>query len=296
MKFNKVNKFLNYILFICLSFEIVSCSNDFDNNVENTHDINVSIDKETAFNIDTNKTVNLDKKDIHLEKSQNSQVIEPIQSVTFSVDRSYVNSVDYPMSMETYYASRFTNKKDNVSKPPFMVTPFGLKIKDISIDEAIEHIKSSGDNIENLQDELLMIRKKYIEIMFLSKNCCSHGLTSKLNDMKVSKDNIFKFMIDDKKMYEIQNICMIINDNDIANLVGSLELSILVRDVRNSCVCNNKDVLQREMKLFKAIIGTTDFFKKNNIIFRYKNELGEIVKNSIGRDVTNLLNILNNCP
>ena len=216
--------------------------------------------------------------------------------VQYSVDRSYMNAVDYPMSMEAYYASRFTNKKEDIKKPPFPVSPISSKIKDVYIDDVIERVKIAGDNLDLIKDELLVIRKKYIEILSLSKYCCSYGLTSRFESIGIDKDYIFKFMIDDKRLYELQNICMIINNNDIANLLGSIELSIIVRDVRDSCVCKNKDSLERHLELFKGIIGKTDLFKRHNIIFRYRNELGEIVKNSIGRDMINLLNTLESCP
>ncbi len=216
-------------------------------------------------------------------------------AVSYSVDRSYINSVDYPMSMEAYYASRFTNKKDDVTKPPFTVSPIGSKIKEVYIDTVVERINSAKD-LSDIKDELLMIRKKYIDILSISKHCCSYGLMTKFENIGVDNDYIFKFMIDDKRLYELQNICMIINNNDIANLLGSVELSVVVRDVRDSCVCKNREVLARHLELFKAIVGKTDLFKKHNILFRYKNELGEIVKNSIGRDMINLLNTLEQCP
>ena len=216
--------------------------------------------------------------------------------VSYNIDRSYVNSVDYPVSMEAYYASRFTNKKDDITKPPFPVSPITTKIKEIYIEDIVDRINKAGDDLNLIKDELLVIRKKYIEILSMSKYCCSYGLTTKFEHIGVDNDYVFKFMVDDKRLYELQNICMIINDNDIANLLGSVELSVIVRDVRDSCVCKNRETLARQMELFKAIIGKTDLFKKHNIIFRYKNELGETVKNSIGRDMINLLNTLEQCP
>jgi hypothetical protein len=89
---------------------------------------------------------------------------------------------------------------------------------------------------------------------------------------------------------------MMINDQDIAKLLGSIELSVITRDVRNSCVCKNSGNISKRLELFKAVLEQTSLFQRNNVMFRYKNELDEEIKNNIGRDVVNLLNTLEKCP
>ncbi len=285
MKFYTFCKLFRSIAVSCIVFIVTGCISESDDSIIMPRDNTV---------INTSKQLDMDgiTDDTIKDKYPNKFS----KFVKYSVDRSYINAVDYPMSMEAYYASRFTNKKDDVKKPAYSVSPIDLKMNDVYIDDVIERIKDAGDNLDLIKDELLVIRKKYIEILSLSRYCCSHGMTLKLENIGIDKDYIFKFMIDDKRLYELQNICMIINDNDIANLLGSIELSVIVRDVRDSCVCKNKESLSRHLELFKAIVGKTDLFKRHNIIYKYKNEIGEVVKNSIGRDMINLLNTLESCP
>ncbi len=244
---------------------------------------------ETGASEDGEATENPDEEDEKYSKRYS-------QFKSYQIDRSYVNKVDYPMDVEAYYASRFDNKKKSVKKPSYLATPVRSGISQDDLKKLITRINDADGDLEDMEEELSLLRTNYAEILMLSRYCCSYGYTSTFERIGIGNDYIFKFMIDDKRMYELQNICMLVNDKDIANLLGSVELAVITRDVRNSCVCKNKDNVAGHLELLKAVLQETMLFQKNNVMFRYKNELGETVRNNIGRDVVNLLATLETCP
>ena len=219
----------------------------------------------------------------------------------YAVTRSYINSTEYPVSQEIYFTRRFPSKdsKKVVKKSPIVVSKMDdISLNRIDYERIVSKIKqyTKDSSSVDISDELTLLRKQYAEVLTLSKYCCSYGYTDKLKNIGVKDEYIFKFMIDDKKLYELQSICMLLNNSDIATLLGTVELAVITRDIRDNCICRNKEELAKKLSLFKMILDETELFEDNNMVFIYTNELNEVVKNNITRDVKNILETLQNCP
>ncbi|MDR2934088.1 MAG: hypothetical protein LBU68_02285, partial [Rickettsiales bacterium] len=171
MKFEKIYTGFSK-QFVCLAFVIgcigllSACSTDWeDYPQESETDANSSI----SLADDTRPEIvaELGAPDAKQYESNYSQF------KTYSIDRSYKNSVDYPMDVEAYYASRFSNnKKKEVKKQPFLATPVGFRITDEDIKDFITRVNDNIDDLGAIEEELSVIRAQYAEILSLSKYCC----------------------------------------------------------------------------------------------------------------------------
>ena len=150
-----------------------------------------------------------------------------------------------------------------------------------------------GRNYKDKSIKVLM--ENYKSILQTSYSCCVVNITEHLKANVSSDDGIIKFLQKDGSEYALQNMCVVLNDKDINDVMGNKVIKNLIKKSRNSCICNNAEFLRKNITNFYKIYNEKPELYDEVLVYRFKDKKGRIVEHDINETIVNISAILNTC-
>lgn len=171
----------------------------------------------------------------------------------------------------------------------------------LSMDEVQELVDNASLNID-LEDgviyddkNLMALIDNYKNILKVSYSCCVSTISQKFKDNNLPNQLLVNFLSIDADEYGLQNMCLIVDDVDVYQVYDNPNLSSIVIDSKNDCICNNADYLKKNIDNFYKIYNIASDFYNDVLIFRFKDKKGRIVEQDINESVLNIANALDKC-
>lgn len=184
-----------------------------------------------------------------------------------------------------------------LSKPIFSTTsaPRNPRLNYIKMDGILATLTFNGDLSAN--DEMAKpLLNRYLSLMRASRTCCNEGIIYRLRKDDADNETIYNFLQDDANKYAVGARCMVLNDSEIN---GSYSYGVdddMVTDVRNSCVCKNRQWIDSLLAPFYDLYQMAPDFEYMPFYYTYLDGLQRRVTVSVNHDVKNVMEILRHCP
>ena len=150
-----------------------------------------------------------------------------------------------------------------------------------------------GRNYKDKSIKVLM--ENYKNILQTSYSCCIVNISEELKSNLSSNEGIIRFLQIDGSEYALQNMCVVLNDKDINDVMGNKILSDTIKRTKNSCICNNAEFLRKNISNFYKIYNEKPALYDEVLVYRFKDKKGRIVEHDINETIVNISAILNSC-
>ena len=174
------------------------------------------------------------------------------------------------------------------------VSPHAPKIRQLNVDTLVALIRAGNEITPETQDAKPLVAR-YRALMAMSRACCSSGLVYQLESVGADQGLIYKFMVDDANFYGFGQRCLMMPDAHLDKFLNTAT-SRVVADVRNGCLCRQKQWFRALLAPFQQIGEAAPEFADQSFNYTYMDGLDREVTTSINTDVKNVLNQLEHCP
>ncbi len=137
---------------------------------------------------------------------------------------------------------------------------------------------------------------RYKTLMRASRACCTDGMTNALRDAGASDGLIYKFLSDDANFYNIGARCLMTTDAELDTKYPNTATAAVAADVRNGCLCRNRQLFESMLAPFKTVYDTIPDFQDAKFYYTYTDGVGRQITVSVNNDIKNVLNQLALCP
>lgn len=175
------------------------------------------------------------------------------------------------------------------------VAPREPRINPFKVDEIIYALESNTQISAN-NTVFAPLVERYKMLMNASKACCTDGIIYKMRNKNTSDKQVYSFLKDDANNYAVGSRCLVMNDDNIAPNYSNGVDGEMVTDVRNTCLCKNRQWFKSLLTPFDSIYKQVPSFKTSAFEYNYTDGMNRNITVSINEDVQNTLNLLANCP
>ena len=137
---------------------------------------------------------------------------------------------------------------------------------------------------------------RYNMLMRASHACCNAGIVYKMRQNKINDKKIYEFLKDDANYFAITHRCLVTPNDEILSTYSNGVDGEMVSDVRNSCLCKNREWFESLLTPFTDMYYRAPKFKENSFEYTYIDGMNREVSVSINSDVDNILEMLSACP
>lgn len=137
---------------------------------------------------------------------------------------------------------------------------------------------------------------RYKMLMRSAQACCTDGMAYALRNAGASDGLIYKFMADDANFYGLGARCLMMTDYDFDTKYPNTATAAVAADVRNGCLCRNRQWFKAMLAPFKQAYSAVPEFQDALFNYTYKDGLKREITVSINNDVQNVLKQLEQCP
>lgn len=250
-------------------------------------------------------------KPIEIEQNIDlTEINEPIiQNLNFDITESEYDSCDYGMceyetceyeSCSYDYNCPFETEIECAiwyKKPIHMTTlapraPHMNAVREDDMLYAIYSNYSIGAN-DSVMSPLL---ERYKILMRASRACCSEGIMHKMRENGANEKDIYEFLKDDTNYYAIATRCMVMNDQEFENNYSHGVTGKMVVDVRNACLCKNRQWFDTLLQPFRDIYQRAPMFENEPFVYTYRDDMQRDITVYINDEVHTTMGLLNACP
>ena len=129
-----------------------------------------------------------------------------------------------------------------------------------------------------------------------SRACCREGLVHRLKKNGKGQDHIYKFIMDDANFYRFSERCMFLSDFELDNEMNGTINSEMVADVRNVCICRNREWISSTLGPFQQVYDAVPSFRNQPMEYAFVDDLGRETIVSINEDVQKITDRMAMCP
>lgn len=137
---------------------------------------------------------------------------------------------------------------------------------------------------------------RYLALMRASRTCCSEGIIYRLRQNGTKDKNIYNFLNDDANQYAVGARCMVMDDGEIANEYSYGVTGEMVADVRNSCICKNRQWIDSLLEPFYDMYQLAPDFEYMPFEYTYLDGFQREITVSVNDDVHMVMEMLSKCP
>lgn len=137
---------------------------------------------------------------------------------------------------------------------------------------------------------------RYLALMRASRTCCSEGIIYRLRQNGTKDKNIYNFLSDDANQYAVGARCMVMDDGEIANDYSYGVTGEMVADVRNSCICKNRQWIDSLLEPFYDMYQLAPDFEYMPFEYTYLDGFQREITVSVNDDVHMVMEMLSRCP
>ncbi len=234
--------------------------------------------------------------------SESVETVEPKEVILWSIDDFDENETNTGDSVCTYdYTCPFDSEIecDIWRKKPIhneSVYPRAPHLNPVYMDGMIYSLNMYTGEKSGNDPIFAPLVERYKMLMRASKSCCTSGLVYKMNQNKISDKRIYQFLIDDANMFALTNRCLVMNNGDIVDEYSNGVDGEMATNVRNACLCKNRDWFIALLQPFRDLYERAPEFKKMPFNYTYVDGLKRTITVSVNRDVQNTMGLLANCP
>ena len=175
-----------------------------------------------------------------------------------------------------------------LSKPTFSAT-VALPTRSLR-PEQIDDLRNAiaSGSIDMNSDAARPMMARYKRLMAMSSSCCKNGMIEKLQSAGATPGLVYKFLVDDANFYGFTERCMMMTDAELQQKYPRTATANAVSNVRNSCVCLQRDYLD-------ALLAPFDQFSNVDFVYSWTDGLNRPRTVSISQDVRAVQMQLANC-
>lgn len=165
----------------------------------------------------------------------------------------------------------------------------------VQIDEILYAIYGNYDiNADN--ENMSPLVDRYKMLVHASDACCGAGIMYKMRENGASDKDIYRFLQNDANFFAIIKRCIMMNNNDIAGTYSHGVTGQMVADVRNACLCKNRQWFENLLQPFSDIYERMPIFRDKHFVYSYSDDMKRDITVYINDDVQTVSGLLNECP
>lgn len=241
----------------------------------------------TDFEIAESDTVNTD-----------AVVVDNIDNVDI-VDNDFCEVIDEEFIDIDYNCPFDTDAECKIwaSKPIYntVVAPRNPHLSYIKTDGILATLTFNGYITGN--DEIAKpLLNRYLALMRASNACCREGIVHKMRTKQTKDKNIYNFLREDANKYALSARCMVMNDDEFAQDYSYGVTGEMVMDIRNSCICKNRQWIDSLLEPFYDLYQLAPDFEYMPFEYTYLDGFQREITVSINDDVHMVMELLSYCP
>ena len=175
------------------------------------------------------------------------------------------------------------------------VSPRSKTLRAYNINPLLEVMQCNADISANAPVAAPLL-ERYKMLMRSAQACCTDGMAYALRSAGATDALIYKFMADDANFYGFGSRCLMMTDYDLDTNYPNTATAAVAADVRNGCLCRNRQWFESMLAPFIQTYDAVPEFKDVRFNYTYTDGLKREITVSINNDVQNVLKQLSQCP
>ena len=140
------------------------------------------------------------------------------------------------------------------------------------------------------------LMQRYKILMNTSDACCTAGILHKMRENGASDKKIYEFLKDDANYFALTKRCLVMSDEDIISRYSNGVTGKMVADVRNACLCKNRQWFDSLLEPFNDVYEQVPRFHGSEFTYKYTDDMQREISVSVNNDVQNVIGLLSACP
>lgn len=182
-------------------------------------------------------------------------------------------------------------------KPSYKTTvgPRAPHINPIRTDDMLYAIYSNS-SVSGNDDVMWPLMQRYNMLMNAGDACCTSGIIYKMRENGADDNEIYQFLKNDANYFAITKRCLVMDDEDLAGKYSNGVTGKMVADVRNACLCKNKQWFDTLLQPFSDIYERAPSFAQTDFTYKYKDSMQREINVSVNGDVQTAMGLISACP
>lgn len=173
--------------------------------------------------------------------------------------------------------------------------PRAPHINSLQMDDMLYAIYENYDvNANNPKMYPLLARYKILTNA--SRACCNAGIIYKMRENGANDKAVYQFLKDDANYYAVMSRCMMMNDNEIMHNYSNGVTGQMVADVRNACLCKNRQWFESLLQPFFDVYERAPQFEESHFVYSYIDGMQRDITVYINDEVKTTSGLLGACP
>lgn len=240
--------------------------------------------------------------DCELTPVEIEETIDVLAPVQYNIDWSTTaqSESESTQACEYDYNCPFENQNDCAvwyKKPLYNTTvaPRAPHINPVRVDDMLYAIYLDS-NISANDNVMSPLTQRYTMLMNASDACCTSGIIYKMRQNGATDAQVYNFLKDDANYYALTKRCLVMGDEDISAKYSNGVTGKMVADVRNACLCKNKQWFDSLLQPFNDIYNRAPDFAECEFTYKYTDGMQREISASVNNDVQNTIGLLSVCP
>ena len=182
-------------------------------------------------------------------------------------------------------------------KPIHMTTlvPRAPHMNPVREDDILYAIYSNYD-IDANDPAMSSLLERYQNLMRASRACCSEGIMYKMRQNGANDKQIYEFLKNDANYFAVASRCMVMSDSELSDKYSNGVTPEMVADVRNACLCKNRQWFETLLQPFRDIYMRAPMFEEKPFVYTYIDDMQREVTVYINDEVRNTMGYMSACP
>lgn len=159
------------------------------------------------------------------------------------------------------------------------------------VDVALANPYVSADN-----EYMSPLLERYKMLMNAGDACCTSGIIYKMRQNGADDSDVYEFLKNDANYFAITKRCLVMSDRDISRSYSNGVTGQMVADVRDACLCKNREWFDSLLQPFNDIYERVPDFKSGAFTYTYKDGMNRRISVSVNEDIQKTINTLSVCP
>ena len=219
-------------------------------------------------------------------------VLEPMECDVNWAEETETCTYDYNCPFDSAEECEIWYKKP-VHKTS--VFPRAPHINAVHVDDMLYAIYSNY-NVTANDAAMAPLLERYKILMRASDACCGAGIMYKMRQNGATDAQIYQFLKDDANYFAVMKRCMVMNDDEFRHEYSNGVTGKMVADVRNACLCKNRQWFETLLQPFNDIYDRAPQFESKPFVYTYKDGMQRDITVYINNEIQTTSGLLSVCP
>ena len=175
------------------------------------------------------------------------------------------------------------------------VAPRAPHLSSVKTDGILATLTFSG-TIDANDDLAKPLLERYQILMRASHACCSEGIIYKMRQKGAKDAEVYQFLKDDANEFAVASRCMVMNDDEIAHSYSNGVTGQMIADVRNACLCKNRQWFESLLEPFFDIYERAPLFADRPFVYSYTDSMQRDITVYVNDEIQTTSGLLGACP